>query len=131
MAQHVTISDDLYQRIKRRAEARQRSVEAELAKTLATGLLIEDDDIPHEFAAIFTDFEETDDDAFLQIAATPNSAQMEESLHEMRVKQERTDLSPSEKRVLDKLLYQYNLASLMRFKAAAILRQRRRRALSD
>jgi plasmid stability protein len=131
MAQQVTIPDDLYQRLQRRAEARQRTVEAELAKTLATGLLIEEDQIPPDFAAIFTDFEATDDDALLQAAASPNSAQMEAALHEMRARQERADLSPAEKRALDNLLYQYNLASLMRFKAAALLRQRRRRSLSN
>ncbi len=123
MAQ-VAIPDDLYQRLQRRAAARQRTVEAELAKTLATGLLIEEDQIPPDFAAIFTDFEETDDEALLLAAASPNSAQMEAALHEMRVRQERADLSPAEKRALDNLLYQYNLASLMRFKAAALLRQR-------
>ncbi|HEY7355548.1 MAG TPA: hypothetical protein VH590_03745, partial [Ktedonobacterales bacterium] len=66
----------------------------------------------------------SDDDALLRAAANPSSAQMEETLQELRERQQQIGISPAEKRTLDQLLYQYNLAAWLRFKAAALLRRR-------
>jgi plasmid stability protein len=125
MAQ-VHIPDDLYQRLRLRAEATQRSLEEQLVKTLSAGLAVEESNLPPEFAATLAALEASDDMDLLRMAAAPNSPGLEAALQEMRARQNSPNVSPEEKRKIEEILYQYDMKERLRTRAAALLKQRSR-----
>ena len=120
----LEIPDDLYQRLKLRAAATNQPLEAQILKTISSGLYMEETDLPPEFAATLAALEADGDIEMLRIAATPNSPGLEAALQEMRERQNSPDVSPAEKRKLEEILYQYDIKEQFRSQAEALLRQR-------
>ena len=122
MAQ-INIPDELYQRLKQRAEEHHRSVEAQLLKTLSAGFIVEEEELPADLAAALTALETADDKALWQAARSHVPLEMAEAVQKLRAKQRRTGLTSTEQRKLDDLLHQYDLTMLLRAKAAVLLKQ--------
>src|SRR5581483_2738107 len=111
MAQ-VNIPDELYQRLKQRAEENHRSVEAQLLKTLSAGLIVEEEELPSDLAAALSALETADDKALWQAARSRVPLEMAEAVQKLRAKQKRTNLTAAEQRKLDDLLHHYDLIML-------------------
>ncbi|HEY7346858.1 MAG TPA: Arc family DNA-binding protein [Ktedonobacterales bacterium] len=122
MAQ-VNIPDDLYQRLKERAEEHHRSVEAQLLKTLSAGLVVEEEELPADITDALTALETADDEALWRVARSRVPLEMAEAVQKLRTKQKRASLTSAEQFKLDELLHQYDLIMLLRAKAAVLLKQ--------
>lgn len=123
MAHQINIPDDLYQRLKQRAEENRRSLEAQLLKTLSAGLVVEEQELPADLAAALTALETADDEVLWQTARSRVPLEMAEAVQKLRARQKRTGLTSTEQGKLNDLLHQYDLIMLLRAKAAALLKQ--------
>lgn len=126
-AQSLTlrIPGELYEQIKQRAAARERSVEEETLDLLAAAVPAEEA-LPDDLAAAIAELDLADD-AVLRDAAqshlAPAAATELESLH---LKQQQGALTDDERASMHRLVRQYEQAMLVRARAAALLRARGR-----
>lgn len=122
-AMYLHIPDDLYQRLKRRAEANHRSVEAQVLKALSAGLVVEEEELPADLAAALTALETADDEALWRAARSRVPLDMAQEVQKLSAKGKRSSLTATEQHRLDNLLHQYDLVMLLRAKAAVLLKQ--------
>lgn len=117
------IPDDLYQRLKQRADFSRRSVEDELLK-LATTALVEDD-IPADILEAVAALAHFTDDALWQTARTSKlSPKQSREIERLHFKQQREGLSLAEQERLARLMHQYRKALLVRAHAVGLLKER-------
>ncbi|HEY7347827.1 MAG TPA: hypothetical protein VH599_05865 [Ktedonobacterales bacterium] len=120
----LNFPDDLYQRLKARAEGAQRSIEDELLSLAAAAL--DDEPIPLDIQAAVASLSVLDDAALWQVARASRLSQEEsdesEELHFRRQRGER--LTDAEKRRLAVLMHQYDKSLLVRSHALLLLKQR-------
>ena len=129
MAQHLAldIPDELYQRLKWRAEATSQNLETLMLKALANGLYMEETDLPPEFAAALVAFEQSDNDADLRLAATPHSSEFAAAIEDLRERLKRPDIPPFEKRQLEEILHSFEAQEQFRSQAEEALKRRGRK----
>jgi hypothetical protein len=119
----VTLPEPLYARLARRAERSRRTVEAELAETIAA-LPDETDDLPRDLADSIAALPLLDD-AELWCAARHNlSAEKAGAIEDLHSKRQREGLSASESATLSSLMQEYARTMLVRSRSAALLKQR-------
>ncbi len=123
MAHQLNIPDDLYQRLKQRAEEAHRTVEAQLVKTISAGLVIEEEELPIDIANALAALETADDEALWRAARSRVPLEIAREVQKLKRKQQRGSLTEAEQHKLDELLHQYDLVMLIRAKAAALLKQ--------
>lgn len=123
MAHQLNIPDDLYQRLKQRAEEAHRTVEAQLVKTISAGLVIEEEELPIDIANALAALETADDEALWRAARSRVPLEIAREVQKLKRKQQRGSLTEAERHKLDELLHQYDLVMLIRAKAAALLKQ--------
>jgi hypothetical protein len=123
MPHQLSIPDDLYQRLKQRAEETQRTVEAQLVKTISAGLIVEEEELPTDITDALAALETADDEALWRAARSRVPLEMAREVQKLKRKQQRVNLTEAERQKLDELLHQYDLVMLIRAKAAALLKQ--------
>ena len=119
----VNLPDSIYDRLKRRAEQTQRTVEAELLEVVASSVP-EGDQLPSNLAAAVEALALLDDEALWRAARSRLPADASTRLEALHLQRQRTAISPLESEELAGLVRQYELTMLIRAQAAALLHQR-------
>ena len=119
----VNLPDSLYDRLKRRAEQTQRTVEAELLEVVATAVP-ETEALSAELTTALADLALLDEEALQRAARSHLPEEAAARLEALHLQRQRTALSPAEIGELASLVRQYEHAMLVRAQAAALLRQR-------
>lgn len=113
----IEFPDDLYDRVRQRAERAGQSVESELVDLVASALP-DADDLP---AALVS---ELDDVSLWQAARSHLASDAADQLESLTAKQQREGLTDQERQTQTDLLQQYERAMLARAEAAALLNER-------
>jgi plasmid stability protein len=119
----IDLPDDLYDRVRQRAERAGRSVESELVKIVAAALPEADELAPelvHELASL----NDLDDESLWQAARSHLAAEAASQLESLNLKQQREGLTDQERLTQSALLHQYERAMLVRAEAAVLLKER-------
>lgn len=119
----LNIPDDLYNRIKSRAEASHRSIEEEAAELLGASAP-EEDALPADLAELLDSMALLDDEALWRAAHNTLAREAAEEIRRLRARRESKGLSVAEQQQLGDLLRQYDRGILIRAEAAALLKQR-------
>lgn len=118
----VTLPDDVYQRLKVRAEHARHSVEEELLALAAAAL--DDEPIPLDIQEAVASLPVLDDAALWQAARSRLSPAESDEVEVLHFKQQREGLTDAEKQRLAGLMHQYEKALLIRSHALLLLKQR-------
>jgi plasmid stability protein len=118
----VTLPDDIYQRLKVRAEHARHSVEEELLALAAAAL--DDEPIPLDIQEAVASLPVLDDAALWQAARSRLSPAESDEVEVLHFKQQREGLTDAEKQRLGSLMHQYEKALLIRSHALLLLKQR-------
>src|SRR5215471_5883978 len=105
MAHQLNIPDDLYQRLKQRAEETHRSVEEEALAALAASVP-EEDQIPPELEHLLHSMASLDDETLWRAARNELAREAAEEIRRLRAKQKRKGLTVAEKQRYADLLSQ-------------------------
>ncbi len=119
----LDVPDDLYARLKRRAERTHRSIESEVLEVVAAAVP-PSEDLPADLAEAVSALAVLDDAALWSAARShldPAAAAEMERLH---IKRQRVGLSEAESQTLATLVREYERFMLLRANAAALLRER-------
>jgi plasmid stability protein len=119
----LQVPDSIYQRLKRRAQETERTVEAEALDVLATAVP-SNEELPPELAETLSGLSLLNDQALWQAARSHLSAETVKELEWLNLKQQREGLTESEAEQLDLLIYQYERVILVRAQAAVLLKER-------
>lgn len=125
LTQTVTLQvpEELYARVRARAERSQRPVEAEFVSILREAVP-GSDELPPELAAALVSLDHLDDVKLWEVAGKRLPDQVADELQELHLKQQRVGLTNAERVTADKLGEQYDQAMLVRARAAALLKER-------
>ena len=118
------IPDDLYQRLKERAEQNHRTVEEELIEAAAAGIAEDGEDIPPDLERTLASLAVLNDETLIQAARSHLPLEMWQEIESLHFKQQREGLMVSEQERLNWLMRQYERAMLIRGEAAALLTDR-------
>jgi plasmid stability protein len=113
----------LYERLKRRAQQADRSVEAELLDVLATAIP-SDDELPSYLAEALASLALLDDETLWKTARSHLPAEEAAQLEQLNLKQQREGLTSTEAETLEQLARQYERTMLVRAQAVVLLIQR-------
>jgi hypothetical protein len=113
----------LYDRFSSRAERAQRSLEAELLEAVAT-IAAEEEESSRDVAEAVAALELLSDADLWRAARNPLAEADRSRLEALNLKQQKENLTPTEKESLERLLLQYDQAVLLRAEAARLLKQR-------
>ena len=119
----LTISDDLYRRIQRRAEQSHRSVEDEFIE-LVVSAIPADDELPGELVEALAPLPSMSDAALWRVARTRLPDDLSAELENLHFKRQREDLTPAEAERAAELVRQFDRIMLLRAEAALLLHQR-------
>jgi plasmid stability protein len=119
----VQLPDNLYTRIKQRADQAHRSVEAELLDLLATAVP-ETDELPADLHQALTALESLDDEELWRAARGRLAVALAAELEALHLKRQREGLNESETQRCAELVRNYERAMLVRAQAIALLHQR-------
>ncbi len=119
----VNLPQSLYDRLRRRAEQSQRTLEAELIEAVAS-VVPSGDDLPDELAEAINSLVLLDDEALWRAARSSIPTQTAEKLETLHLKRQREGLSETEAKELENLVRQYERTMLVRARAAELLKQR-------
>lgn len=124
-AQAITLHlpGPLYERLKRRAEERHRTLEAEILDAVATAGSASEQ-LPPELDEVLAALPNLDDDALWQAARDRLPEEATAELEALSLKQQREGLTPGEQETRDRLLHGYERILLVRAEAAALLQRR-------
>jgi plasmid stability protein len=124
-AQSLTlrIPSPLYDRLKQRAAASDRSVEEETLDLLASAVPA-GEALPDDLAAAVAELDHADDQTLLQAARSHLSPQAAAELESLHFKQQQGTLTDAEREAMRRLVLEYERAMLVRARAAALLHQR-------
>ncbi len=121
---NVYLPDDVYQRLKMRAEQSQQTVEAKVRDIVTAA--IADDSIPADLEADVEALKKADDATLWHVAETSRLSQEEsDEIEQLHFKQQRGKALTAEERLrLAAGMLHYERAMLMRAEAAALLKER-------
>ena len=119
----LNLPDNLYRRLKLRAERTNRSLEEETVDVLASAVPV-DGALPAGLAEAVGHLDLLDDEALWRAARSALAAEATEKLEQLHFKRQREGLTEAEEQETVVLLRQYERAMLVRASAAAILRER-------
>jgi hypothetical protein len=119
----VSLPEPLYERLARRAQRTQRTVEAELADAVAT-LSDEPDELPADMAEAIAALHLLDDKDLWRAARQSLSREKAAEIEELHLKRQSEGLSASENESLAMLMREYTRIMLVRSRSAALLKQR-------
>lgn len=119
----LNVPEDLYRRLKLRAERTNRSLEDETVDVLASAVPLEDS-LPPELAEAVAPLALLDDEALWRAARSGMGAEAAEKLEQLHLKRQREGLTEAEEQESAALLRQYERAMLVRARAAAVLHDR-------
>jgi hypothetical protein len=126
MAAHAVtlrLPPPLYDHFQSRAERAHRSLEAELLEAVAT-VAADEEGLSHDVAEAIRDLELLSDEELWRAARNRLPDETRSQLEALNSKQQREDLSPSEREMLEQLVHQYDQAILLRAEAARLLKER-------
>jgi uncharacterized protein YnzC (UPF0291/DUF896 family) len=113
----------LYQKVQKRAEKAQHSVEDELIQVVAIALPALDE-LPQETTEVLSQLRFLDDAELWQAARTRMLPEQAERLEQLNLKQQHEGLTPDEQQERDQLLGHYEQTMLVRAQAAVLLQER-------
>ena len=119
----IDFPDDLYDRVRQRAERAGRSFESELVEIVASALPGADD-FPPELSSELASLGGLDDESLWQAARSHFAASAANLLEALNLKQQREGLTDQERQSQSDLLAQYERAMLIRAESAALLKER-------
>ena len=121
---NVYLPDDVYQRLKERAEGDQQTIEAKVRDIVTAA--ITDDAIPADLEADLEALKTADDATLWHVAETNRLSRREsKEIEELHFKRGRGEALTTEERLrLAAGMLHYNRAMLMRAEAAALLKER-------
>lgn len=117
------VPDDLFARLRQRAEQSRRSVEAEFVSVLAHAVP-GDDDLPSDMAEAAVALEQFEDDELWEVARGRFPEGVSNELQHLHDKRQRLGLSSAESERSEDLCLQYDRFVLMRARAACLLKER-------
>jgi hypothetical protein len=115
--------EDLYDRVRRRAERAGRSIESEVVDLVASALP-ETDDLSPELIIELESLRNLGDESLWQAARSHLAPYAASQLESLNMKQQREGLTDQEKQTQFGLLRQYERAMLVRSEAAVLLKER-------
>lgn len=121
----LNISEDLYHRLKQRAGAAHRSVEAEVVNTLSASVAA-DAEKPGALAELLDALARMDDEALWQASRNTLAREADEGLRQLRARRVHEQLTAEEVQRQTDLLRQYDRGLLIRSHSIVLLRQRGR-----
>ena len=126
-AQAITLQlpIDLYDRFKRRADEKHRSVETEILEAVSTAAP-RPEELPSEIVQALEDLKQLDDEALFRVARECFPDKAASRLEELNLKQQREGLELDEQQALSELLQGADRVMVMRSEAAWLLKQRGR-----
>ncbi|MEW5985547.1 MAG: Arc family DNA-binding protein [Chloroflexota bacterium] len=119
----LRLPNQLYQQVKQRAQARQRSVEDELVAVVAASLP-DQEELPGDLAAELEQLSLLTDDELWQTARTTMKPAEIKRMQALSTRQRGKGLTAAEQREVEELLYRYDWITLVRAKAAVSLKER-------
>jgi plasmid stability protein len=119
----LQIPEDLYGRIRQRAERSQRTVEAEFVDVLVQAVPGADE-LPPVLAEALAALEGLDDAELWQAARERLPDEVSAELQSLHAKQQRTGLTIVERHQAEELCLQFDQAMLTRARAALLLKER-------
>ncbi|KYF81576.1 hypothetical protein BE11_28765 [Sorangium cellulosum] len=120
----VNLPEPLYERLARRAQKTQRTVEAELVDAVATSLPDEPDELPVDMAEAIAALHLLDDEDLWRAARQSLAPEKAADLEELHIKRQSEGLSASDIETLATLMKEYTRIMLVRSRSAALLKQR-------
>ncbi len=121
----LPIPDDLYQRLKRRAEEMHRSVEEEALAALETSVP-QKEELPRDWKELLDSMSALDDEALWQAAQNEVGRKANAGIRRLRAKRRTRGLTVAEQERLAELLRQEDKGMLIRAQALLLLKQRGR-----
>ncbi len=118
----LNIPDDLYNRLKKRAEAAHRTVEAEVLNSLAG--TVADEEFPADVAEAVAALAVADDETLWHAARSRLSQTVSDEIEELHFKRQREGLTDDEKHRLAGLMRQYERVLAIRAEAMGLLTER-------
>lgn len=119
----VSLPELLYERLARRAQRTQRTVEAELADAVAT-LADEPDELPTDMAEAIAALHLLGDKDLWRAARQSLAPEKAADIEELHLKRQSEGLSASENEALAMLMREYTRIMLVRSRSAALLKER-------
>ena len=118
----LNIPDDLYDRLKKRAEAAHRTVEAEVLDVVAGA--VADGELPVDVAQALAALAVADDETLWQAARSRLSQDVSDEIEELHFKRQREGLTDGEQQRLAGLMRQYERVLAIRAEAMGLLTER-------
>jgi plasmid stability protein len=118
----LNIPDNLYQRLKERAEAAHRAIEEEVLTLVTTAIV--DDEIPSDIREAVVALSRLNDEELCQAARSHLSKRDSKEIETLQFKRQREGLTETEKSRLSQLLHQYDKVFLVRAHALGLLHER-------
>jgi plasmid stability protein len=119
----LRLPNNIYQRVKQRAQVMHRSVEDELLAVVAASLP-DEEELPDQLAAELNQLSLFTDDELWQAARATLPANKRERMAELSQRAKEQDLTEGEQQEVEDLLYLYDRNMLLRAKAAVLLQER-------
>ena len=119
----VNLPENLFERIRQRAEQSQRSVESELIEVVASASPVTAE-LTSRLTELLSQMAFLDDKALLQSAHSNLSKRAQARLQALNYKRQREGLSELEARESSVLLKEYERVTLVRAQALSLLRER-------
>lgn len=119
----IQVPDDVYARIRQRAELSQRTVEAEFVSVLSEAVHA-GEELPQELADAIAPLEELDDAKLWELARGRLPKETSAELQSLHFQQQRGSLTNAERERAEALCLDYDRTMLVRARAAALLKER-------
>jgi hypothetical protein len=120
----VNLPEPLYERLARRAQKTQRTVEAELVDAVTTSLPDEPDELPVDMADAIAALHLLGDEELWRAARQGLAPEKAADLEALHLKRQSEGLSASDVEALATLMKEYTRIMLVRSRSAALLKQR-------
>ncbi|WP_437992299.1 hypothetical protein [Sorangium sp. So ce145] len=120
----VNLPEPLYERLARRAQKTQRTVEAELVDAVITSLPDEPDELPADMADAIAALHLLGDEELWRAARQGLAPEKAADLEALHLKRQSDGLSASDVEALATLMKEYTRIMLVRSRSAALLKQR-------
>lgn len=119
----LNLPETVYNWLKQRAKQTDRTIEDELLETVATAMPLTEA-LPDDLDEAVSHLHLLDNQALWRAARSHLSAELAATMEQLHLKRQREGLIETETQTLNKFVYQYERAMLIRAQAAALLKQR-------
>jgi hypothetical protein len=119
----ITVSEEIYERVRRLAERAGRSIESEIADLVMLAMP-ENDDLAPDLANELSALALLDDTSLWRAARSMLPGEVADQMEDLHFKQQRHGLTESESQALALLERQYERTMLIRARAAVLLKER-------